>query len=124
MTVWPGRNLRVAGFGVCSVRISMAGMWRLAPLPAREWRSERRYAGDDPAGDAQRDRKADHSHPPFAGAHRLGSQRQLGATGDHRLGELSAAEQAIIEDCEDVQDDEAEHDVEPEFVDVARFVGC
>src|SRR5439155_18297227 len=27
MTVCPGRNLRVAGLGVCSVRISMAAMW-------------------------------------------------------------------------------------------------
>src|SRR5437764_11281933 len=29
-TVWPGRNLRVAGFGVCSVRISMGAMWAAA----------------------------------------------------------------------------------------------
>jgi hypothetical protein len=27
MTVFSGRNLRVAGFGVCSVRISIRAMW-------------------------------------------------------------------------------------------------
>src|SRR5437588_12695397 len=44
MTDCPGKNFRVAGFGVCSVRISIPWMWRFAPLPAREreshaWRS-------------------------------------------------------------------------------------
>ena len=32
MTVWPGRNLRVAGLGVCSVRISMGAMWPCRPV--------------------------------------------------------------------------------------------
>jgi hypothetical protein len=36
VTAWPGRNLRVAGFGVSAVLISMAAMWPFTPFPARE----------------------------------------------------------------------------------------
>src|SRR5438067_5385511 len=121
MTTCSGRNLRVAGFGVCSVRISMAAMWRLSPLPARE-RSERRRSGDDPTGDPEADRKADHRDPPFPGAHRRGAGGKLGAAGDHRLGQLLPAEQAVVEDRKDVQDDQSENDVESERVDGAQLV--
>ena len=36
ITVWPGRNLRVAGLGVCSVRISICAMWPESPIASRE----------------------------------------------------------------------------------------
>ena len=57
ITVWPGRNLRVAGLGVCSVWISMAAMWRLRAVAIKS--RERRRAGDDPASDREGDRQAE-----------------------------------------------------------------
>src|SRR5438477_1846749 len=98
ITLWPGRNLRVAGLGVCSVRISMAAMW---PYDANQSRTQGRRAGDDPAGGADADRKADKHYPPFAGPHRLRSRVERGTPGDHRLGELLAAE-PIVDDCGNV----------------------
>src|SRR3954463_361546 len=104
ITVCPGRNLRVAGLGVCSVRISMPAMWRCDRLRSS---TERRSPGDDPAGDGEGDREADQRSPPFAGPHRLGARRELGATGDHRHGQLLTAKEPVVEDCGDVQDHEA-----------------
>src|SRR5690349_20197742 len=104
ITVWPGRNLRVAGLGVCSVWINMSAMW--APRrcgsrrrgPAAEWRR----AGDDPAGDPDPDREADDSDPPFAALHRLHPWMEDCPTRDHRLDEMLAA-QAIKNDRQDMQ---------------------
>src|SRR6185503_4991152 len=109
MTVCPGRNLRVAGFGVCSVRISMGVMWSRDALQSR---TKRRRAGDDPAGDADPDGEADQRSPPLAGAHRLRVGRKLGAAGDHRQRQLLAAK-TVINDCEQVQRDQREDHVEP-----------
>jgi hypothetical protein len=53
----------------------------------------------------------------------LSSRLEHGAAGDHRLGQLAAAE-SIIDNRRHVQDDERENDVEPELMDVARLIGC
>src|SRR5581483_5172885 len=122
-TGWPGRNLRVAGLGVCSVRISMALMWAASLRGSRRSPvTERRGAGDDPARDSDADRKADQRNPPFAAAHRFGSGLDLSTPGNHRPGELPSAE-SIIGYCSKVQDDQRQDQVEPELVDVARLVG-
>src|SRR5215210_3234776 len=119
ITVCPGRNLRVAGLGVCSVRISISAMWSRDALRSRTkgWR-----AGDDPADQADRNGQADQRDPPFAPAHRLGNGIEHGTAGDHRLGQLLAPNQPVIKDCRDMQDDEGEHDLEPQLVEVARLV--
>src|SRR5690348_1001008 len=123
MTVWPGRNLRVEGFGVCSVRISMGAMWAAEAVRSRRRPvTEGRSAGNDPAGDADADRKADQRDPPFAGAHWLQPRADLTAAGDHRLGQPAAA-QAVISNRREVQDDEAQNDVEPQLMHVACLVG-
>ena len=44
------------------------------------------------------------------------------SAGDHRLGQMPPA-QAVEDDRADVQDDQAENDVEPQFVNVAGLVG-
>src|SRR5690242_9085457 len=123
MTFCPGRNLRVAGLGVCSVRISISAMWAPRRLGSRRRRPapERRRAGDDPASDADRDRKADQRDPPFAAPHRLGPRLEHRTAGDHRLDEMLAA-QPVENDRDDVQRDKSKNDVEPQLVNVARRV--
>jgi hypothetical protein len=82
ITAKPGRNLRVAGLGVCSVRISMGLMWS-----RRQARSsaERRRSGNDPPADGQRREQADDRDPAAARPHRLDSGLQIGSAGNHRL---------------------------------------
>src|SRR4051812_7537134 len=98
MTGCPGRNLRVAGFGVCSVRISMGAMWphRALRSSAKGWR-----AGDHPADHPDRDSQTDQSHPPFAWPHWLDAWIDRGASGDHWLCEVFAAK-AVEKDRPDV----------------------
>src|SRR5688500_5719766 len=76
ITVSPGRNLRVAGLGVCSVRISMGLMWS-----RRQSRSsaERRRSRDHPPADGQRNEQAGDRDPTASGPHRLDSRLQIGA---------------------------------------------
>ena len=61
-------------------------------------------------------------NPPFAGAYRFGVGVDRCSAGDHRLGQMLSA-QAIEDDRADMEDDQAENDVEPQFVKVAGLVG-
>src|SRR5256885_14516803 len=118
ITVWPGRNLRVAGLGVCSVWISMSAMWSRGRFQSR---TKGRRSGDHPADYGEGESEADQFRPPFAPAHRRRLGVERGLAGDHRPGQAPSL-QAVIEDRADVQDDEEQHDLEPLFVDVARGV--
>ena len=66
--------------------------------------------------------KADECNPPFAGAYWFGVGVDRCSAGDHRLGQMLSS-QAIKDDRADMEDDQAENDVEPQFVKVAGFVG-
>src|SRR5205085_8893640 len=94
------------------------GMWPRASTQSREGRSPR----DDPADDRDRKSEADQRHPPFAGLHWPGAWIQPRSAGEHRLGKVLTAKPVEDDGC-NVQDDEAEDDVEPGFVQVARLVG-
>src|SRR6476646_8839030 len=118
ITICPGRNLRVEGLGVCSVRISMRAMWSRDALQSR---TKRRSAGDDPAGDREADGEAKQRDPPFARLHRLRAGLDRCPAGDHRQGEPFPT-QPVNDDRRDMHDDEGEDDVEPQLVDVARLV--
>src|SRR4029079_12219324 len=118
ITVWPGRNLRVAGLGVCSVWISMCAMWSRDGLQSR---TKGRRSADHPAGDREGCNQADERCPPFARAYRLGPGVERGLAGDHRPGEMAAAQPEVC-NRGDVQDDQEQDDVEPQLVDVARGV--
>src|SRR5687768_14706795 len=93
ITVCPGRNLRVAGLGVCSVWINIKPMWSCRDPRSR---AERRRAGYDPANDGECGNKAEDSDPPFRRAHWLDTGRQVGPSGDHRLGQFLVLGQAIV----------------------------
>src|SRR5437868_8958099 len=114
----PGRNLRVAGLGVCSVRISISAMWPSAPFRSR---TEGRRSSNHPADGADSNAKANQRDPPFSGPHRLAPGVEDGSAGDHRLGQVPAPH-SVEDDRRDVEDDEAEDDVEPQLVDVPRLV--
>src|SRR6185369_15170658 len=119
ITAWPGRNLRVAGLGVCSVRICMTVMWAGDPVQSR---TERRSSGNHPAGDAESNRQADDRDPPFARPHRRGPGVGGHLAGDHRLGKTFAANPIEDDRC-DVQRDQADNDgLKPQFVNVAGFI--
>src|SRR5918993_959883 len=120
ITVSPGRNLRVAGLGVCSVRISMEVMWS-----RRRSRSsaERRRSGDHPPADGECGEQADDRDPPASGPHRLDFRLQIGAAGEHRSGQLAADQQPIKDDRGDVHDDQGQENVEEALVEVARGFG-
>ena len=103
ITGWPGRNLRVAGLGVCSVWISMRG--DVALRPRRYQGPKRRRPGDDPAGDGERGR-AGTARPPTIWPGRIGATAGLKRgrpAADHRPDQLLAAHQPVIEDRRDVQ---------------------
>src|SRR4029453_4829070 len=107
ITVWPGRNLRVAGFGVCSVRISTVAMWSCGRLrSSTEWRR----SCDHPAADGHGDDQADDRDPPFARSHRLGARTNFGFAGDHRFGQAPPAH-PVEKDCCNVQGDECDNDI-------------
>src|SRR3954454_13326562 len=89
ITVWPGKNLRVAGLGVCSVWISMAGMWSRDQFQSR---TKRRRAGDDPAAAREGSDEAEQGQPPFAGPHRLDAGIECRLARDHRPGQLPPAQ--------------------------------
>src|SRR6476659_1001331 len=102
----------------------MRAMW--APLgPGSSRRApmaERRRAGDDPANHANGDSKANQGDPPFSGPHRLGAGVERSSAGDHRLCQMLSAKSVEDDGC-NVEDDQAEDDVEPALVQVARAVG-
>src|SRR4029079_1831922 len=102
MTGWPGRNLRVAGLGVCSVRISMGAMWPSGPFQSR---TKGRSAGDDPSGDSHPDGEADQRNPPFAWTHRFRAWIDHAAAGDHRLGQMPATN-PVEDDCGHMEGDQ------------------
>src|SRR5881394_2590741 len=68
ITTWSGRNLRVAGLGVGSVRISISWMWLRNTSRSR---TKRRGARDDPAGDREGADQAKQRHPPLPRPHWL-----------------------------------------------------
>src|SRR5687768_8155960 len=60
ITGCPGRNLRVAGLGVCSVRINMLPMWSCGGAGSS---AEGRCAADDPASYRECRQQADDCQP-------------------------------------------------------------
>ena len=80
-------------------------------------------AGDDPAGEPDSGDQTQYRCPPAARTHRIDARFDRTATGEHRADELLAEEQAVNDDCRDVQADEDENDVEPVLVQVGEPFG-
>src|SRR3990170_4870216 len=120
ITVSPGRNLRVAGLGVCSVRISMRVMW--SPRRTRS-SAKRRRSGDDPARDGDCGEQADDGDPAARGPHGLDIRFERSPPGDHRSDQLFVEEKPVEQDRRDVQAHENQEDVEHRLVDVVSGFG-